>query len=135
MPAQDAQKQQAPGIAGQKDAYGYPVFNVPWTLRLHYTLSYIPTVISSTIDQKLSFDGSVTLTKKMSATFSSGYDFNANKLTYSTIGITRDLHCWDMSVNWVPIGSTQGWSFLIKVKAAVLGDMKYERRKDFHDSY
>jgi hypothetical protein len=134
-PSQDANKQKTPGEAGQKDAYGYPVFNVPWTLRFHYSLSYTPTILKTTIDQTLSFDGSVTLTKKMSVQYQSGFDFNANKITYTTIGITRDLHCWDMSFNWVPIGSTQGWNFLIKVKASVLGDLKYERRKDYHDSY
>jgi hypothetical protein len=27
------------------------------------------------------------------------------------------------------------WEFSIKVKAAVLADLKYERRKDYHDNY
>jgi hypothetical protein len=27
------------------------------------------------------------------------------------------------------------WNFTIRVKAAVLADLKYERRKDFHDTY
>jgi hypothetical protein len=135
MAGQDAQKQQTPGVAGPKDAYGYPVFNMPWTLSLSYHLSYTPTFFRTTIEQAVSFQGSVTITKKMSATFQSGYDFNANKITMTNIGITRDLHCWDMSLNWVPNGNLQSWSFLIKVKAQVLGDLKYERRKDFHDSY
>jgi hypothetical protein len=132
---QDSQVQQIPGPAGPKDAYGYPVFDMPWTLRLSYNLSYTPTFLKTTIDQTLSFQGSVTITKKMAATFQSGYDFNAKKITMTNIGITRDLHCWDMSLNWVPNGNLQSWNFLIKVKAAVLGDLKYERRKDFHDTY
>ncbi len=135
MAGQNAQKQQTPGEAGPKDAYGYPVFNMPWTLSFSYHLSYTPTFFKTTIEQAVSFQGSVTITKKMSATFQSGYDFNANKITMTNIGITRDLHCWDMSLNWVPNGNLQSWSFLIKVKAQVLGDLKYERRKDFHDSY
>jgi hypothetical protein len=135
VPGQDTQRQQTPGPAGQKDAYGYPVFNLPWTLKMNYSLIYNPAAVKTPIDQKLSFMGSVTVTKKMSVNYSSGYDFNAKQITYTTIGITRDLHCWDMSINWVPIGTTQGWNFLIKVKAAVLGDLKYERRKDFHDQY
>jgi hypothetical protein len=135
MAGQDAQKQQTPGAAGPKDAYGYPVFNMPWTLSFSYHLSYTPTFFKTTIQQAVSFQGSVTITRKMSATFQSGYDFNANKITMTNIGITRDLHCWDMSLNWVPNGNLQSWSFLIKVKAQVLGDLKYERRKDFHDSY
>jgi hypothetical protein len=132
---QDSQIQQTTGAAGPKDAYGYPIFDMPWTLRLNYNLSYTPTFLKTTIDQTLSFQGSVTITKKMAATFQSGYDFNANKITMTNIGITRDLHCWDMSLNWVPNGNLQSWNFLIKVKASVLGDLKYERRKDFHDTY
>jgi hypothetical protein len=134
-PAPDSKKQQPTGAAGQKDAYGYPVFDMPWTFNVSYSLNYIPSIIKTTIDQTLSFRGSVTVTKKMSATFQSGYDFNAKKITMTNIGITRDLHCWDMSLNWVPNGTLQSWNFLIRVKAAVLGDLKYERRKDFHDTY
>jgi hypothetical protein len=134
-PAPDSKKQQTTGAAGQKDAYGYPVFNMPWTFNISYSLNYVPSIIKTTIDQTLSFRGSVTVTKKMSATFQSGYDFNAKKITMTNIGITRDLHCWDMSLNWVPNGTLQSWNFLIRVKAAVLGDLKYERRKDFHDTY
>jgi lipopolysaccharide assembly outer membrane protein LptD (OstA) len=135
MAGQDTQKQQTPGAAGPKDAYGYPVFNMPWTLSFSYHLQYVPTFLSSTIQQAVSFQGSVTITKKMSATFQSGYDINAKKITMTNIGITRDLHCWDMSLNWVPNGNLQSWNFLIRVKASVLGDLKYERRKDFHDAY
>ena len=51
------------------------------------------------------------------------------------IGMTRDLHCWEMNFNWVPNGSMKMWNFTIRVKASVLGDLKYERRKDFHDNY
>jgi hypothetical protein len=71
----------------------------------------------------------------MSATFTTGYDFTGKKITMTQIGVTRDLHCWDMSLSWVPNGTMQSWSFLIRVKASVLGDLKYERRKDFHDTY
>jgi uncharacterized Rmd1/YagE family protein len=132
MPNPDPQVQQ-PETPTSKDAYGYPVFNMPWTLNVRYSLSY--TKLRSVLTQTLSFDGNVTITPKMSATFTSGYDFDAKQITYSNVGITRDLHCWTMSLNWVPIGTTQGWNFTIRVKASVLGDLKYERRKDFHDTY
>jgi len=53
----------------------------------------------------------------------------------TNIGITRDLHCWTMSFNWVPNGTLKMWNFTIRVKSSVLADLKYERRKDFHDEY
>jgi hypothetical protein len=77
----------------------------------------------------------VTLTKKMSITYTSGYDFTRKEITMTQIGITRDLHCWDMNFNWIPNGYMKMWTFTIKVKASVLADLKYERRKDYHDNY
>jgi hypothetical protein len=132
---QDAQVPATDQTKSTLDEYGYPVFNMPWTLNVRYSLSYTPSVLANNLTQTLSFDGSVTITPKMSATFTSGYDFNAKQITYSNVGISRDLHCWTMNLNWVPIGTTKGWNFTIRVKASVLGDLKYERRKDFHDTY
>jgi hypothetical protein len=124
------------GSVGAKDADGYSVFDIPWTLNISYNLSYVNSGIKPTLTQALSLNnGSVTITKKMSATFTTGYDFTGKKITMTQIGIMRDLHCWEMSLNWVPNGTMQSWSFLIRVKASVLGDLKYERRKDYHDSY
>jgi hypothetical protein len=118
------------------DKYGYTAFNVPWTLNVSYSFNYFVTGLKSTATQTLSLNnGSLALTKKMKATFTSGYDFTNKQITMTQIGITRDLHCWEINFNWVPNGTMQMWNFTIRVKAAVLSDLKYERRKDFHDTY
>ncbi len=119
---------------GQRDEYGYSVFDVPWTMRVSYNFNYAKPGFKSTISQTLSVNGTVTLTKKMAVTYTSGYDFKGKAITMTNIGITRDLHCWDMSFNWVPNGTMKMWNFTIRVKAAVLSDLKYERRKDYHDN-
>ncbi|MEI6048112.1 MAG: putative LPS assembly protein LptD [Bacteroidota bacterium] len=118
-----------------RDEYGYPVFNVPWSLNVSYSLNYYKSGLKSTVSQTLSFNGNVSITKKMAITYTSGYDFTGKQITMTNIGISRDLHCWEMNLNWVPNGSMKMWNFTIRVKASVLGDLKYERRKDFHDSY
>ncbi len=132
-------RESGPGDQGlgssMTDEYGYPVFNVPWSLAVSYNLNYIKTISKPVINQTLSFNGNVSLTKKMTITYTSGYDFRMKEITMTQIGISRDLHCWDMSFNWVPNGSMKMWNFTIRVKAAILKDLKYERRKDFHDEY
>ena len=135
MPPQGASVPQSSPTSTAKDAYGYPVFDIPWTLNISYSLSYVNSFIKPTLSQTLSFNGNVSFTKKMAVTYTSGYDFTAKKITMTNIGITRDLHCWEMNLNWIPNGTMQSWNFTIRVKASVLGDLKYERRKDFHDSY
>jgi hypothetical protein len=117
------------------DEYGYAIFDVPWSMRVSYNLNYLKPAFKSTLTQTLSVNGNVTLTKKTAVTYTSGYDFSRKEITMTQIGITRDLHCWTMSFNWIPNGTMKMWNFTIRVKAAVLADLKYERRKDFHDQY
>jgi len=124
-----------PGAAPLTDEYGYPAFDIPWTLNMSYSLNYYKSGLKPTIQQALTFSGNVTITKKMSMTYTSGYDFTGKEITMTQIGMTRDLHCWEMSFNWVPNGTMKMWNFTIRVKAPVLGDLKYERRKDYHDTY
>jgi hypothetical protein len=115
------------------DEYGYAIFDVPWSMRVSYNINYSKPGFTSNLTQTLSVNGNVNLTRKMGITYTSGYDFSQRKITMTQIGITRDLHCWDMSFNWIPNGSMKMWNFTIRVKAAVLSDLKYERRKDYHD--
>ena len=115
---------------------GYDYFDMPWTLNIRYSLSYDKVASQKyRIRQTLSANGNVTFTKNMTATVTTGYDFDYKKITMTNIGIQRDLHCWTMSFNWVPNGSMQRWDFTIRAKASILRDLKYDRRKDFRDVY
>jgi len=117
------------------DEYGYVNFNVPWTMRIAYNFYYTKSTAESRINQNLTMSGNVTLTKNFAITYSTGYDFRSKEITMTRIGIRRDLHCWEMSFNWIPTGYLKSWDFTIRVKASVLQDLKYERRKDYHDNY
>ena len=61
-------------------------------------------------------------------------DIKANKLTTSSISISRDLHCWQMSFSWIPFGAHRSWSFNIGVKAASLADLKYDKSQSMYDN-
>jgi hypothetical protein len=118
----------------QRDQYGYMIFDVPWSLNMSYSFSYSKPGLTSSITQALSFSGNVSITKKMTMTYTSGYDFTGKKITMTQIGINRDLHCWEMNFNWIPNGTMQGWNFALRIKSPIFGDLKYERRKDYHDN-
>lgn len=117
------------------DQYGYSQFSMPWSMRVAYSLYYSKPGLKSTITQNLVLSGNLTLTKKTLINFTSGYDISRRQITMTSIGISRDLHCWDINVQWIPTGYLKSWVFTIRVKASVLADLKYERRKDFHDTY
>jgi hypothetical protein len=129
---QKDQQNQSPVL---RDEYGYQQFDVPWTMNLSYSFNYSKPSLKSVVTQAIAMNGNVSLTKAMAITYVSGYDFKAKTITMTNIGIRRDLHCWEMNINWIPVGTMKGWNFTIRAKASVLGDLKYERRKDYHDSY
>ncbi len=112
----------------------YVDFSVPWSLNLNYNLSYSRTGFNpSQVTQTLNFSGDVNLTPKWKIGFRSGYDFQLKELSFTSIDINRDLHCWRMSVNWVPFGPRQSYSFEIGVQSAILRDLKLQRRNNWRD--
>lgn len=124
-----------PEIRRQMMVRQYYDFSVPWSFSFNYNVSYNNNGVKKTVDQKLSFNGSVTLTGKWGITFSGfGFDFNTMKLTPGSFNLTRDLHCWQMSFNWVPLGSRKSWNFKIAVKSSMLSDLKYDKSSSYMDN-
>lgn len=118
----------------------YVDFSVPWNLSLNYTLSYVNKYVSQLyhyqhdVVQTLSITGNFNLTEKWKVVFSTGYDFMNRGMSYTSIDIYRDLHCWEMRFNWVPFGYYKSWNFTINIKASALKDLKYEKRRSYLDN-
>ena len=118
----------------------YVDFEIPWSLRINYSLNYSRPVLQPTaekafnITQTLQFSGDLSLSEKWKITFNSGYHFESKEFTQTNITIARDLHCWTMNLSWVPFGRFTSYTFTINVKASVLQDLKMERRKPFFDN-
>ena len=109
-------------------------FEIPWSLNANYSLNYNKGNNSSAFSdttQSLIFSGNMKITNKWKVGFRSGYDFESKELTYSSIDVYRDLHCWELLFNWIPIGYHQSYTLTIRVKADVLKDLKYEKKKDW----
>lgn len=121
-------------------AGSYADFSVPWNLSLNYTLSYVSTYVAKTYNfnnnvvQTLSLTGNFSLTDKWKFTFSTGYDFVNHGMSYTSIDIYRDLHCWEMRFNWIPFGYYKSWNFQINIKANSLKDIKYQKKKPYQDN-
>ncbi len=118
--------------AKPKEPYPYVDFDMPWTLRVDYTLNYSQVgELESTVTQNMTFTGGIDLTKNWEINGSVQYDITNNRLTLPKIGIQRMLHCWQMSLGWTPFGPYQQYNFYIGVNASQLKDLKYDRRKSY----
>ena len=127
-------------ILGNPNAY--IDWTTPWSITLSYNLTYTTSIAyaafmgiaTNTHVHTLGLNGDISITPKWKVTFSTGWDFVNNQITYTNISVYRDLHCWEMRFNWIPIGSYKSWNFTINVKAQALKDLKYEKKKDYRDN-
>ncbi|TVR80240.1 MAG: LPS-assembly protein LptD [Chitinophagaceae bacterium] len=117
----------------------YADYNIPWSFGFGYNLNLTKGTTANPdsllLTQSLTFNMDINVTPNWKLMVNSGYDFVNNELTYTTINITRDLHCWEMRITWVPYpAERQLYSIDINVKSAVLQDLKLSRRRDRFDA-
>lgn len=118
--------------------------NVPWSLNFSASFSYRKVwgvedgkVIEKepNLTETLNVSGNIKLTSKMAINASSGYDFKAKKLSTTQLSATYDLHCFNISLQWVPFGQWQSYNFLIRANAASLADLlRYRKSSSFRDN-
>ena len=113
----------------------YVDFDVPWNISISYNLTYSkPSPYKSpTISQIINFSGDLSLTPKWKLTFQSGYDIKNKEVTSTSFGVTRDLHCWEMTFNCMPFGQHQSYNFEIHVRSSLLRDLKLTKRDSWYD--
>ena len=73
------------------------------------------------------------VTPKWKVGVSSGYDFKNKQINNTSISVYRDLHCWQMAFNWIPIGSRQSFSIELNVKSQMLRQLRLSKRKSWYD--
>ena len=117
--------------------------NVPWSVNFNYSFNFsrsyscVDGAIKSTnrYTQTLGVSGNIKLTPKMSLNASSGFDLQAMRLTTTQFSATYDLHCFNISVSWVPTGTWQSYSFRIAANAAALADiLRFKKSSSYWDN-
>ena len=125
----------------QRNPDDYVDWSIPWSLSINYNLRYSNNILyqdyvrsdTRKVVQTLGFSGDINITPKWKVSAQSGWDFENKGLSYTSLNIYRDLHCWEMRFSWVPIGPRKSWNFSLNVKASVLQDLKLTKKKDFRD--
>ncbi len=107
-------------------------FDIPWDLRLAYTITYNNPQRQNTISsQSLMLSSNVELSPRWQVGASSGYDFTNKGVTITQLRFERDLESWRISFNWTPIGARNtAWYFFIGIKSSILSDIKYDKRRE-----
>ncbi|KAK3604908.1 hypothetical protein CHS0354_000571 [Potamilus streckersoni] len=106
-----------------------PNYSRTWSISISGRISLVEKTPLEPLEIQASVQGtfSFVLTKSWTLNFSLGYDFKTNTITYPTLNLGRNFHCWDMSLVWVPLGPTQGVKFSVGFTADELSAIRYTR--------
>lgn len=114
------------------DPGAYIDFNIPWNIAINYNFNYTNNITSSSSSNTIMVSGDVSLTQKWKVQYNANYDLKARALSSATsFAIYRDLHCWDLSIQWLPFGYYKSYNVTLKVKSTILQDLKLSKRSDY----
>jgi hypothetical protein len=124
--------------SAEVDEDGYMPFKLPW----NFTVSYGIIMAENTsaqirlksmrypykFTQNMNFSGNVSISDNWKINFTSGYNFEYKKLTTTTMNISRDLHCFEMSCGIV-LAPFTSFNFSFRATSQMLADaLKIDKR-------
>jgi lipopolysaccharide assembly outer membrane protein LptD (OstA) len=112
----------------------YIDFNIPWNLSLNYSINYSRQRMVTNISNLVTFSGDLSVTENWKVVFNSGFDIKSKEMTFTSFDFVRDLHCWQITFNWMPIGARKSFMFGLAAKSTLLQDMKLNKNGFWFDN-
>ena len=120
------------------DEDGYMPFKIPWNFTVSYGIMMAENTAAEInvktmrypykFTQNLNFSGNIGISDNWRINFMSGYNFEFKKLTTTTMNISRDLHCFEMSCGIV-LAPYTSFNFSFRATSQMLADaLKIDKR-------
>jgi hypothetical protein len=112
-------------------------FNIPWNISIAYSFNFTRVLApdySGFITQTFStfnFNGDFSLTDKWKVGATGFYDITRGNLQQLSTFITREMHCWQLSINVTPIGLYRSFNITVNPKSGILRDLRINRSRTF----
>jgi hypothetical protein len=111
-------------------------FNVAWSVNVSFAFSFTNTFVSTRyvtqIASSLILNGDFNLTEKWKAGYNIYYDIKNRTLNTLTTFLSRDMHCWQLSINVTPVGYYRSFNITISPKSNILRDLRINRTRTFY---
>ena len=130
-------------LTGEYIPGGYVYYmnpNSPWSVNVSYLFNYARSytyqsttqelVVNNRFTQTINLSGNVKLTPRLSIQATTGFDIMAMKFTTTQFSASYDLHCFNIAVTWVPMGTYKSYSFRIAANASALADLLRFKKSD-----
>lgn len=137
-------KSSGQGAAAAVDDDGYVEYTLPWSFSISYGINMRENTQAQInvkrmrypykFTHSLNMSGNMKLTNKWNINFSSGWDFNYHDFTTTTMSITRDLHCFNMSCSMV-LKPYTSYNFTVKANSSMLSDLLKLKKRSSSSNY
>jgi hypothetical protein len=113
-------------------------FNVPWSVDIAYAFNFsqlpLPDYSGFNIQtfQSINLRGDFNFSPKWKLGGNMFYDITTGNLANLNMFITRDMHCWQMSINITPVGLYPSFNISLFPKSGILRDLKVNRTRFFY---
>ena len=126
------------------DEDGYMKFNLPWSFSVSYGITMAEDRSKNIniknmrypykFTQNLNFSGNIKLASNWNCNFSSGWDFTNKAISMTTVNISRDMHCFNISCGLV-FGTYTSYHISLRANASTLTDaLKYDKKSSYSSS-
>jgi LPS-assembly protein len=115
-------------------------FNVNWSLSLSFSYSFSRQFrpdykgFETRSNANFNWNGDFNLTDKWKVGMNGYYDFSTTSLQSFTMFISREMHCWQLSINVTPVGLYRSFNITISPKSGILRDLRINRTRYFYGS-
>ena len=123
---------------------GYVDYSLPWSFSISYGINMREDTQAQInlkrmrypwkLTHSLNMSGNLKLTNKWNINFSSGWDFNYHDFTTTTMSVTRDLHCFNMSCS-VVLKPYTSYNFTVKANSSMLSDLLKVKKRSSANNY
>jgi len=111
-------------------------FDIPWTLQLSLAINFSRLLAANLrnyytqVTSNLNLNGDFSLSPKWKIGGGTYFDFSQLKVQAINMFLTREMHCWQMSIN-VQLGTYKSFSIVLNPKSGILRDLKINRTRSF----
>lgn len=122
----------------QRNPAEFADFNIPWSVNFSFTYNFRRIFeedkgqFTTNNTASLNMNGDFNITPKWKLGVNTYYDVKASSVQMLTMYLSRELHCWQLSINVTPVGIVRTFNITIHPKSGLLRDLRINRTRYFY---
>jgi len=126
-------KREAPNLTNSAERYAGQNAT-KWNMGIYYNMNY--TLLNGKGNWTHVLNGKIDIKPGAFWQFgiTSGWDFNARAMSYTSVDIYRELRCWEFRIQWIPFGFRKGYNFSLNLRNPMMSEFKIPRVRNWYDN-